>query len=79
MAQINKAVVEKLCGKLEQFSSTLSEDERAAFQSMLEGSGLPEDALNQVSGGAGFQIAAAPSLRANFFSAKMHQAAAACW
>jgi hypothetical protein len=79
MAQINKAVVEKLCGKLEQFSATLSEDERAAFNSMLESGGLPEDALKQVSGGAGFQIATAPRLNAAFFNDRIHSMRAGCW
>jgi hypothetical protein len=78
MAQINKAVVEQLCAKLEQFSGTLSDDERTAFKSMLEAQGLSDDALKQVSGGAGAQLASAPSLRASFFNQTLHHAAA-CW
>ena len=78
MAQISKAVVQQLCNKLEHFAGTLSEDERAAFKGMLEGQGLSEEALKQVSGGISAQLAAAPGLSANFFNQALHHAAA-CW
>lgn len=78
MAQINKAVVEQLCAKLEQFSATLSEDERAGFKSMLEAHGLPDEALKQVSGGLSAGVASAPKLSSGFFNQSFH-AAAACW
>jgi hypothetical protein len=75
MATINKQVIEKLCNKLEAFSATLSDEERAAFKNMLEGHGLSDDALKQVTGGMGFNMAAAPAR----LSASTFHAAAGCW
>ncbi len=53
--------------KLEAFSSTLTDHERAAFKTMLEQRNLSDKQLEQVQGGQS-KIAAAPQLNANFFS-----------
>ena len=51
MANIDKAVADRLSAKLDKFGATLSEDERAAFKSMLQEGGLSSEALEQVRGG----------------------------
>ena len=52
MANIDKAVADRLSAKLEKFDATLSDDERAAFKSMLQQGGLSDEALEQVRGGS---------------------------
>ena len=52
MANIDKAVADRLSAKLEKFDATLSDDERAAFKSMLQEGGLSDEALERVRGGS---------------------------
>lgn len=78
--QITAATLDQFSKKLEQFSSTLSDEERTLFKGMLEGHGLTDEALAQVAGGRSFALQSnasfatlAPRLDASFFNGLM------CW
>ena len=61
---------EEFTKKLEAFSSTLTENERRAFKSMIDrGDALSDKDLGKVTGGASASpVARAPELSAGFFS-----------
>jgi hypothetical protein len=77
--QITGAAVANLSKKLENFASTLSDEERTLFKGILEGHGLSDEALEKATGGQtlsfsqGYFSQLAPALNAGFFRGLM------CW
>jgi hypothetical protein len=78
--QITAATLDQFSKKLEQFSSTLSDEERTLFKGMLEGHGLTDETMAQVAGGRSISLQSnasfatlAPRLDASFFNGLM------CW
>lgn len=78
--QITAATLDQFSKKLEAFSGTLSDEERTLFKGMLEGHGLSDDTLAQVTGGRSFALSSnqafariAPRLDSSFFNQLM------CW
>jgi hypothetical protein len=73
--EISGAAVEKFSKKLEEFSATLSDEERTLLKGAMErGTGLSSQDLAQVRGGVSHSLtfsAVAPALNASFFTGLM--------
>ena len=76
--QVTAGTIEQLSKKLEAFSASLSDAERTLFKGMLEGHGLSDETLSQVTGGRSFTLTThsafsqiAPALGAGFFTRLM--------